>query len=298
MNKFKEINLASEPKMFLSNNFVRNVKTLHEHIGKTEWSGFLLCKIDGSIEDLDNLQVIVENVYPCNIGTAAFTSYAHADHMDSLEELFPEYGLFAENRWNGKEVKSGYKIQQIHTHHNMNTFFSGTDMQDLHDNTENFGFYISLIVNFQGNYKAKGSFMSKVKTNTTLSLTDFPVNLKLKEEKEALIIVDFDIDNQEPQWLLDRISELDAINKARKVAQTNKTGIPKGLPNSYRPTVNLDSIYKNHLSTEEEPTLKCKYFQGFGNVYTDEMGHHFDDSGDSVDEDLFKLLVEENEIGI
>jgi len=196
--------------------------------------------MEGSIKDLAHLEVYAENIYPCNIGTSAFTSYSHADHMDALEEVFPQYSLMGDERWDGQNCISGYKIHQIHTHHNMDAFFSGTDKKDLHDNTPNHGFYISLIVNFNGNFVCKGAFLAKTKVNTTLDLSDYNLSMRIKEEEEALITFDFDIQDEVQPWLeeqLDNLKVLVAEREARqKLAKVNRGNFTAQDPSSKFPT--------------------------------------------------------------
>lgn len=204
----KEIKLKVKPKLFLSEDLLRSIKFLHKNISNLEWSGMLLCRLEGSLKDLNNLEVYAENVYPCNIGSASFTTYSHADHIDDVETLFPEYSLISDERWDGENCTSGYKLMQIHTHHNMEAFFSGTDMQDLYDNTSAHGFYISLIVNYKGNYVCKGSFMAKSKTNTILDLSDYNFTMKFKEEEENLVTFDFDIQDEVNDWMENQLEAL------------------------------------------------------------------------------------------
>ena len=283
--KLKELTLAVRPKMLMSSDFIRTIRTLHEQVGKIEWSGMLLCKIDGSVSDLENLVVEVENAYPCNIGTAAFTTYSAADHMDEMTEIFPEYDLFSPERWDGKTVKKGYKVAQIHTHHNMETFFSDTDMQDLHDNTENYGFYISLIVNFEGKYSAKGSFVAKSTTNTTLKLNDFAVNLKIAEETETLVMFDFDIDDEAPEWLSNKIFDMEAAAETRnakaKITDKQPYWVNQGFPKRELTTKKAQGI---HFGVTNE------HIPGFGNIYTDELGVHYTDDGYELDEEEYNTI--------
>ena len=77
-----------------------------------------------------------------NIGTHSYTeSQNHSADVIDMVDRIPAY------------MKNRYGL--IHTHHTMDTFFSGTDVQELHDNAANYSYYLSLIVNFKEEYTAK-----------------------------------------------------------------------------------------------------------------------------------------------
>jgi hypothetical protein len=210
------MNISFTPKMIISQKALNNINYLHSQCGKLEWSGMLLYKIEGSIDKLNDLEVEVEDILLCDIGSHSFTSYSHVDHYDQLEELFPNYSMFSHKKWNGTTVKKGYKVGQIHTHHHMDAFFSGTDMQELADNTVNFGLYVSLIVNWTGNYCAKGAFMAQSSSRVNLKLSDFPTNFEIVDNKQELITFDFDIDFQTPNWMKQKVAELLELKRSQE----------------------------------------------------------------------------------
>jgi hypothetical protein len=104
----------------------------------------------------------------------------------------------------------------------MNTFFSGTDIQELHDNVAKFSpYYLSLIVNFDGIYSAKVVYLNKLPSRS-ISIMDENDDEKFLVTAEREVMFSFDLDiefeyNAQNTVLVDRIKELKA-KKAAKVA--------------------------------------------------------------------------------
>jgi hypothetical protein len=155
--------LAAKPEILLSKNILYQIDHLHDKVGADEWSGVLVYTIDsGSIEDPDNLEITVLEIIPMDVGTSAYTEYEFDLAGDSYQ--FDNIGRVM--------MDNTLKMGHIHSHHNMNCFFSGTDQQELHDNAPNHNYYLSLIVNFKSpeNWCAKIAFIgeeSKVSKTTT-----------------------------------------------------------------------------------------------------------------------------------
>lgn len=56
------------------------------------------------------------------------------------------------------------------SHNNMSSFFSGTDMGELHSNSPNHVYYLSLIVNNKGSFVAKLAYVGKQLVNRKISM--------------------------------------------------------------------------------------------------------------------------------
>lgn len=136
------ISLEGKAEITISKNLQNIITFLHNKIQKDEWSGPLFYEIlEGSIDDPSNLKIMAHHIHLQDIGTGAYTEYnQNASDFFTVLEGYPdiEQGLM-ENR---------IKIGHLHTHHSMDTFFSGTDTDELHSNAENYNMYLSLIVNF------------------------------------------------------------------------------------------------------------------------------------------------------
>lgn len=124
---------------------------MHDEIGNTEWCGFIFYeKIAGSISNPDTYVAKTTDIYLMNIGTHSYTE--SKNHSADIIDMVDRIPAYMENRYG-----------LIHTHHTMDTFFSGTDVQELHDNAANYSYYLSLIVNFKEDYTAKIAKLVEVK---------------------------------------------------------------------------------------------------------------------------------------
>ena len=136
--------------LVIPNDVLHQIKYLCKNIVKVEWSGILFYTLQGSIQNPKKLKITIKTILPLDMGTATFTSYnLDSRFMDFLEEDF--------------EVRSQWKVGHIHSHNVMPVFFSGTDMDELHDNAPSHNFYLSLIVNNFMDFIAKIAFTGSAK---------------------------------------------------------------------------------------------------------------------------------------
>jgi len=137
------------------------------------------------------------------IGTHSYTeSENHSDDILNMVDRVPAY---MENRYG-----------LIHTHHTMDTFFSGTDIQELHDNAANYSYYLSLIVNIKEKYSAKIAKLVEVKG----------ASFDLDEEDEETVSMELPVEHILMQFDLDVIIEEDAECNDKiiteRIAEINK----------------------------------------------------------------------------
>ena len=146
---------------------------MHDEIGNTEWCGFIFYeKIAGSISDPDTYVAKTTDIYLMNIGTHSYTE--SKNHSADIIDMVDRVPAYMENRYG-----------LIHTHHTMNTFFSGTDVQELHDNAANYSYYLSLIVNFKEDYTAKIAKLIEVKN----------ASFDVDEEDEETVSMQFPVEH-------------------------------------------------------------------------------------------------------
>ena len=120
------------------------------------------------------------------------------------------------------EDQGKWKMGHIHSHHNMSTFFSGTDTDELHENAVNYLYYLSLIVNFSGKYSAKIAVHTKEEDRYLVhkNETGDPVKT-LIPGVERLMLIDCDIakgNADVPQWFSDQYDEIESEATARAIA--------------------------------------------------------------------------------
>lgn len=192
--RYPIVEMSEKGRLLISPEMVAQIQFLHASIGKTEWSGILVYDVvSGSPKDPKNFVLEAKRVFLMDIGSAAYTEYSPDEDVIDLYDQMPE----------AMEMKTGH----IHTHHDMTTFFSGTDMGELHDNVDKYNYYLSLIVNFSGNYTAKVVFLSDVTSSKRMSYKDESGTLKnftIKESSKAMVSIDMEI-----RWtgLPDKFSE-------------------------------------------------------------------------------------------
>lgn len=119
-----------------------------------EWSGVLFYSTEGSFGE-DDFKITAEEFYLMDIGTSVFTGY-------DFDNEFVAY-LMANPRL--LKMKKGH----IHSHNKMNVFFSGTDTDEIRDNSEFHNYYFSLIVNNKNEMTAKVAFRGKQVTKSVTS---------------------------------------------------------------------------------------------------------------------------------
>lgn len=150
-------------------NILDKIKYLCRAIPKVEWSGVLFYTIEGSIKNPATMVITLKDILPMDKGSKAYTEY-------DLDERFETYLM-------EKPVRMSYNVGHIHSHNDMNVYFSGTDMSELNDNTEAHNFYLSLIVNNFMDFKAKVAYRA------TAEKLAFPVPYKALDENGEEYVV-------------------------------------------------------------------------------------------------------------
>lgn len=117
----------------------RKIRYTCQKVWNTEWSGTLFFTYEGSFENND-LVIRCVDFYLMDIGTQAYTEFdMNPDviaYMCSNPELLD------------------CQIGLLHSHNNMSTFLSGTDLQTLKEEGRDRNNFVSLIVNNAGSYTA------------------------------------------------------------------------------------------------------------------------------------------------
>lgn len=245
------LELSSKPKLIISKELQSRITYLHSKVGKLEWSGVLFYKIvSGDIKDPDNFILKAENIFLKDIGNAAYTEYGFDENdLDMFDEI--EDAL---------ELKKGH----IHTHHTMNTFFSGTDTQELQDNAPNHNYYLSLIVNFDCDWCAKIAFIGE-KTGTNLVFKGSKGNketLTLKNE-QVLITLNCTIELEADDNFIKRYEKIKKEKESKVVVPAFGGYMGRwngGINDDYygieddKKQMNLgfDKSFKNHKFSEDK----------------------------------------------
>lgn len=149
--------------------------------GRTEWSGILHYEIiEGSVKNPESLVIKANRMCLMNIGDPAFTSFEYNSEVMDFYDEYPEM----------EEMSTGL----IHTHHEMDSYFSNTDLDELRDNAPLHNYYLSLIVNNKNKFCAKlaipvveSSFSQKIKDESG-NIVEFNV-----QQSDVIYTIDFTV---------------------------------------------------------------------------------------------------------
>ena len=139
------------------------MKFLCTYINTVEWSGCTFYSIEGDLTKPDELSILVHDMIPLDKGSAAFTEYNFDGRVMKYMNEMDYFDL---------------KIGHLHSHHNMKTFFSGTDLDEVMENSEFIKPYLSIIINNAYDFSCKLAFRIKEKTPTTYEFQDIDYTAK------------------------------------------------------------------------------------------------------------------------
>lgn len=261
--------LSNKPKVVITEKLQNQIDYLHEKCGAIEWSGELITSETNTINDLDNWTITCEDIFLVDVGTSAYTSYEvdkggfkSADIID-LYDAYP--GL----------LDGSKKAQHIHTHHNMQAFFSGTDWSQLEDRGVLSNYLLMLIVNFKGEYVAKVAFKANTSGKDAVELNFAnnmdgrqPLILSGDTAKEVLVVMDCTIVFEKPEKVVDKAfaDRYDAVKKAiAEEAAAKVAYVP-----SYRRWDGLETIKdsKNKIKSWKEGR-SWQQTELYGDAYED-----------------------------
>ncbi len=172
------------------------IRKLLKDIHNIEWSGILFYTIEGSLDT--TITVKCKDLLPLNIGSGTFTSF----EVDAkIVSYVAEHELY--------DCMQGL----IHSHHNMDTFFSSTDTNTLLKEGSDSNNFVSLIVNNEGTYNAAITW--KEHSVKKVTKTFFGASITSDTEKEETEVcysyMTVQVENKE---IVD--DELEGIIKALK----------------------------------------------------------------------------------
>jgi hypothetical protein len=214
-NNLNKNTLANKAKVIVTEEFMKKVQFLCKQCPEKEWSGTLIYKVDGTIEDPQNMIITPMDIYLMDIGSKAYTEY---DTDKSVVDFIVKNNYLEYNQ--GK----------IHSHNSFGVFHSGTDMKDLEDNSDKFNYYASMIVNNAMDMEMKISFIAKIETEEIpyFAINEqgdkYQLNLKETLHYQQLFVLDTDIEKAEVEFEEDNIF-VKRFYDVLKQAQTNVSKI-------------------------------------------------------------------------
>lgn len=289
-----------KPKLIIPHLVHAKINYLCNKINNIEWSGTLFYTIEGEFNN--DLIIKVVDILPQNIGNAAATEIDN-DDID-VPCYMVENGL--------TNCLQGL----IHSHHNMATFFSGTDQATLLDEGKDRIHFVSLIINNDNTYSAAVTVKVEVVRiisqiiNTTYSYNTFnnktitgntEENKSDTENKIQIQYVDLDIEFEES----DEVFKLDSIITSLK--DKNKAKIPSYIPN-YNHNFNNYNNYNNdnlpfytkNKTVDEKPKAlitDTKSIESYLNKYSETDDSPFPDIDTTTEDAIVNKELNNIELG-
>ena len=161
-------------KLVINKNLEYKIRHMCSNVHKDEWSGILFYKYTGSFNSTIEFEAL--DFILMDIGYSTYTEF------DSSPEII---NYMIENNLLDSV------IGLIHSHNNMATFFSGTDLNTLKEKGNEHNHFLSLIVNNEGKYTAAITKKLTVKTtyNTDNNIISFN-NEKIEIKKQTSSSID------------------------------------------------------------------------------------------------------------
>lgn len=162
--------------LFITPKLEHKIRTLCSYFPDKEWSGVLFTKKITLSNDTRYYEA--RDMYLLDIGSDTHTEY----------EFTPELmSYMADNDY------LDLRMDLIHSHNRMESFFSAVDWSTLVSETRTKGTFLSLIVNNKGQYEAKAGVLIDGRVYTyTLVIENMGINQELKEQIELINIQEED----------------------------------------------------------------------------------------------------------
>ena len=252
-----------------------------------EWSGPLMYEVIGNFET-GKFHCNVKDIFPMAKGSGAATEY-------EFDKEFIKYRMN-----NPKSLD--WEVGNCHSHNNMGTFFSGTDTNDLQENSESHNYYLSLIVNNSLDTCAKISFIGEQETKQDTLRTFFGDNgkvyrFKIKDTKKEKVLfvynckVELDYSIKVDNDFAARTEEIikNYAEASKVVANNYKSFVPTSNRRYYDPNeVEDDYSYGMQDSWFKEAYQKQSAIDKSG-IYAIEIDS---DGKTSLDKQVEQLLID------
>lgn len=162
-------------RLILSKKVDTQAKYLCKQLPRNEWSGPLFF----TVEKQDNTVIMTaKDIFLENIGSAGSTEFT--PNSNSFFDYMLDKGYI------------GYQWGLIHSHNNMHTFFSGTDMGTLEEQGRENDTFLSVVTNNKSEYIAKITIRAKTSSNSVVNL--FGEEIQGNDEQVQVIIKDVQIE--------------------------------------------------------------------------------------------------------
>ena len=162
-------------RLILSKKVDAQAKYLCKQLPRNEWSGPIFFTVE---KQGNTVTMKAKDIFLENIGSAGSTEFT--PNSNSFFDYMLEKGYI------------GYQWGLIHSHNNMHTFFSGTDMGTLEEQGRENDTFLSVVTNNKSEYIAKITIRAKTSSNSIVNL--FGEEIKGNDEQIQVIIKDVQIE--------------------------------------------------------------------------------------------------------
>jgi len=161
-----------------------------------------------------------------DIGTKSLTEYDYSVDIINYK-MANKDTLLATDKDGNLLIREG----NIHSHNNMEVFFSGTDDQDLRDNVETRDYYLSVIINNDYDICARIAFKivnDDQEREVVYTHKNKPVKIKLKEQCKKYCAY-YEINEIDKGFKDERFDEVLEKEKRKKSLRASSIINPKGV---------------------------------------------------------------------
>lgn len=227
----------------MSPKLMAQIRFLCSNIRRDEWSGVLFYTSKGDF-GTENFSVVAQELFLMDIGNATYTEYDWADK---------ELVKFLMSNPEIRKMQKGH----IHSHNEMAVFFSGTDDDELVENSGNHNYYLSIIVNNAGDICGKVAFRAKMKLTRTCTFSDGegnPVTRTFTDKEDKESIFSYNCEISTPDQLEDGFKARFLALKEEEKKATIYAAPPK-IDHSQRNTYGPEDDWYDAGAVSESPTL-------------------------------------------
>lgn len=236
-------------KLIITPELEEKIRFLCARFPNNEYSGVLFYDYTGRFEN-NSLVLTAKDFCLMDYGSATYTEF---NKSAEICNYMIEHNLL------------GCQQGLMHSHDNMSTFFSGTDLNTLQEEGSDMNNFLSLIVNNVGQYTAAITRKVKHIPHVTETLEyeffgDGTINLGTDEYDavESYEIEYFFLDIEKPTVNISYTNLFDRINEISNSKIINISSKKENINNNFKPNANL-----NIPSTVQEPILEGKLpFEG------------------------------------
>lgn len=206
----REVLSPFKPKVIISKNLAGQIQYLNHHAPKNkEWSGLLIYQLlNGSIQDLSDVVIKAEAIFPMDFGDSTFTSFEGDDNWLKCFEQFPQIDPIT--------PQAGWYVGKLHTHPDFNVYHSGVDKNDLYVTAPKLPMFLSLIVNYKTEADCELAIAMEVEEATISRVrwklkgwTEKDKKVEKTEKNEsATYVLKCVVEYEQDKWLIDQVEYL------------------------------------------------------------------------------------------